>query len=453
MIVDRVFMKISLLADILHGQLIGADGHFERVIIDSRAVQNGDCFFAIKGETFDGHDFLQQVEKNGAAVAVVDRDISVHIPLIRVPDTRKAFLAYAHAHRNTTQVPVAAITGSCGKTTTRALLENILNQMGSVLASQKSFNNDIGLPLTLSQLQPTHDYVVLEIGTNHPGEIAQLSEIAQPTVATVTMAAAAHIEHFANVEAIAREKGCIFQSLRSDGVAVINVDDDYADLWKTMANKHRVMTFGRVRQADVMAQDIQSTPDGKTQFTLKTQDQNITITLALLGEHNVMNALAAATMAIVMGASMDAIKTGLETTAPVYGRMIEKKSTTGATIIDDTYNANPASVKAAIQLLAHRSKNSILVLGDMRELGDATVSMHREIGEFARAAGLQQLFCYGENTTHTATAFGKNAHHFPTHEALIQSLKPYVTKEVTVLIKGSRSMKMETVVNALTAST
>jgi UDP-N-acetylmuramoyl-tripeptide--D-alanyl-D-alanine ligase len=451
-IVDRVFMKISLLADILHGRLIGADGYFERVIIDSRAVQNGDCFFAIKGETFDGHDFLEQVEKNGSVVAVVDRDISAHIPLIRVADTRKAFLAYARAHRNTTTVPVAAITGSCGKTTTRALLENILNQTGSVLASQKSFNNDIGLPLTLSQLQPTHDYVVLEIGTNHPGEIAQLSEIAQPTVATVTMAAAAHIEYFANVEAIAREKGCIFESLRPDGIAVINVDDDYADLWKTMASKHRVMTYARTHQADVMAKDIQSTPDGKTQFILKTSNQKITITLALLGEHNVMNALAAAAMAIAMGASMDAIKTGLETTAPVYGRMIEKKSTTGATIIDDTYNANPASVKAAIQLLAHRSKNSILVLGDMRELGDAAVSLHREIGELARAAGLQQLFCYGENTAHTATAFGKNAHHFSSHEALIQSLKPCVTKEVTVLIKGSRSMKMETVVNALTAS-
>jgi UDP-N-acetylmuramoyl-tripeptide--D-alanyl-D-alanine ligase len=445
----KVFMKLSVLAKILHGTLMGADVEFNNIVIDSRVVKSGDCFIAIKGDFFDGHDFIEDIAKKSAAVAIVDRDMSSTIPLIKVKNTRSALMDIARYYRDSAHIPVAAITGSCGKTTTRALLENILKQKGHVLASQKSFNNDIGLPLTLLQLNPTHDFAVLEIGTNHPGEIAPLTAIAKPTVATVTMVAPVHIEHFSNVEAIAREKGAIFEGLTSDGIAVINADDHHAALWKKMSGHHHIITFGQENKADVMAIDLQVTETGQTTFTLVLPNNKANILLPLLGQHNVTNALAAAAMAFAMHISIDDIKKGLETAQPEYGRLVEKKGFSGALVIDDTYNANPASVKAAIQLLTHRSHNAILVFGDMAELGEIADNMHTEIGEFAKAAGLQRLFCYGKHSVKTAQAFGKNAQHFEDYETLIASLKPYLTPEVTVLIKGSRSMKMETVVKAL----
>ena len=270
-----------------------------------------------------------------------------------------------------------------------------------------------------------------------------------PTVATVTMVAPVHIEHFGTVEAIAREKGAIFEGLAADGIAVINVDDPHADLWKKMSNAHRIITFGREKNADVVAKEIQSIVNGQTIFTLVLPNKNISISLPLLGEHNVTNALAAAAMAFAMNISIENIKKGLETVQPEYGRLVEKKGFAGATIIDDSYNANPASVKAAITLLTHRAAHSILVLGDMLELGDQADQLHAEIGAFAKAAGLKQLFCCGKHSAKTVKAFGKNAQHFENHDALIQSLKPQLTKEVTVLIKGSRGMKMEKVVEAL----
>lgn len=442
-------MKLSELARVTQGVLSSNDCVIEHFSIDSRTIRQGDCFIAITGEIFDGHDFIAQAASQHAAAVMVDRDVITSIPVVRVANTRTALIDLARFYRQQASIPITAITGSCGKTTTRALLENILKHKGCVLASQKSFNNDIGLPLTLLQLHAQHDYAVLEIGTNHPGEIAYLASIAQPTIAVVTMVAPVHIEYFGTVETVAHEKGTIFQHLATDSIAVINADDTFAHLWKTMAVPHRVMTFGCAHDADVVATQIATTTEGYTRFVLKVRGQATPITLMLLGAHNVINALAASTAALAMGVSMHDIKTGLETSEPVYGRMIEKKAATGAVIIDDTYNANPASVKAAIRLLAHRSKNGIFVLGDMRELGAAAVTLHREIGEFARAAGLRQLFCYGEHSMHAAIAFGKAGQHFESQQALIDSLKLRVTADVTVLIKGSRSMKMEIVVNAL----
>lgn len=447
--VDGSSMQYSALANIVRGELIGHDGEFKKIAIDSRAIQSGDCFIAIKGEFFDGHDFIADVAKKNAAVAIVSSDIQSDIPLIKVTDTRQALKAIAHFYRENACIPVAAITGSCGKTTTRSLLENMLKQKGHVLASKKSFNNDIGLPLTLLQLNPSHDFAVLEIGTNHPGEIADLTKIAKPTVATVTMAAPVHIEHFGSVDAIAREKGAIFEGLTSDGIAVINAEDEFADQWKKMAGNHRVITFGREKKADVMARDIQSMPNGQTHFALILPSENVTINLPLLGEHNVLNALAAAAMAYAMTISIADIQKGLETVEPEYGRLVEKMGFNGAVIIDDSYNANPASVKAAITLLTHRSPQSILVLGDMKELGNYAQALHEEIGAFAKQAGVKQLFCYGENTVYASRTFGKNAQHFDDYQTLINALKQSVTPDTIVLVKGSRSMKMETVVAAL----
>jgi len=355
----------------------------------------------------------------------------------------------AQFYRENTAIPVAAITGSCGKTTVRALLENILKQQHAVLASQKSFNNDIGLPLTLLQLKPSHDVIVLEIGTNHPGEIAALTAIAKPTVAAVTLAAPVHIAHFETVEAIAREKGALFEGLASDGIAVMNADDLYADLWKTLAGDRRVITFGRNKKSDVMARDVEFNVAGQATFNLLFSDQSVKVTLPLLGEHNVMNALCASAMALALNVPLEEIKIGLETAQPEYGRLIEKKGLFGATVIDDSYNANPLSVKAAITLLLHRSSHSILVLGDMGELGDQADFFHSDIGRFAKSAGLEKIFCYGKYSIKTAHAFGKNAQHFENHQALIDALKKSLTSDTTVLVKGSRSMQMEKVVEAL----
>lgn len=443
-------MKSSQLANIVHGTLVGADTEYKNISLDSRTVNAGDCFFAIKGEFFDGHDFIADVAKKNIAAAVIDHDMIAPIPLIKVNSTRDALIRLANFYRKNTHIPVAAITGSCGKTTVRALLENILKQKGDVLASKKSFNNDIGLPLTLLQLNAKHDFAVLEIGTNHPGEIAHLTEIAKPTIATVTLAAPVHIEYFKDVEDIAREKGAIFEGLTHDGIAVINADDAFAELWKKMSGSRRVITFGCSAKSDVSASNIQSNKNGQTTFILHFPTQNTKITLPLLGEHNVINALSAAAMAFGLNISIEKIKIGLESVAPEYGRLVEKKSSQGAIIIDDSYNANPLSVKAAIRLLTHRSSHSILVLGDMGELGNIAEKMHTEIGEFAKQQGVQQLFCYGKNTALTAKAFGGDAHHFDDQNTLVQSLKSILTKDATVLVKGSRSMKMEKIVEALT---
>lgn len=442
-------IKLSKLASIINGTLSGADGEFSDVTIDSRTVQNGSCFFAIKGDVFDGHDFIADVVKKGAAVAVVDRSVQTTIPTIIVKDTRTAFKLLGAYCRQQVNIPIAAITGSCGKTTTRALLENILKQIGSVLASKKSFNNDIGLPLTLLQLTSSHQSAVLEIGTNHPGEIAALTHIAKPTVATVTMVAPVHIEFFGTIEAIAREKGAIFENLVEDGIAVINADDPFAPVLKKMAHPHRVVTFGRQATADVMAKNVIVQNTGCTTFTLILPNESVSVYLPLLGEHNIVNAMAASAMAWSMGVSAAAIKQGLETVQPEYGRLVEKKGILGATIIDDSYNANPASVKAAITFLTHRSAHPILVLGDMGELGELAKTLHEEIGLFAKQAGVKKLFCYGKNMAFAVQQFGSEGMHFDNYDALISALKKEVTPEATILVKGSRSMKMETVVNAM----
>src|SRR3989338_7960901 len=317
--------QLSQLAKIIDGKLMGDDGVYQHISIDSRAIENNNAFFAIHGEQFDGHDFVGMAAEKNAAVVIVNKKMNVPIAQIIVSDTRKALADIAAFYRETVSIPVIAITGSCGKTTTRALLENILKQRGRVLASQKSFNNDIGVPLTLLQLNDTHDFAVLEIGTNHPGEIQALTQIVQPTIATVTMAAAVHAEHFKNVKAIALEKGAIFSHLSARGIAVINADDMYASLWKNLSASHVVITFACDVKADVTASDIVLDSQGKPTFTLHYANEHETIHLPFLGAHNVMNALAAAAMASALQTPLSLVKHGFEKTMAVEGRLIEKK--------------------------------------------------------------------------------------------------------------------------------
>lgn len=441
-------MKLSELAAIVQGVLHGDEAVFSRVIIDSRIAQSGDCFFAIKGDVFDGHNFVKEVEAKGVSVVIVDRVPSLTTPYILVEDTKKALISLAKYYRHAVQIPVVGITGSCGKTTTRAFIENILKHCGHVLASQKSFNNDIGLPLTLFQLTPEHDFAVLEIGTNHPGEIAALTAIAKPTIAVITMIAGVHMEGFGSLENIAKEKSDIYETAH---IAVINADDPFADLFKKRVQNKKIITFGVNTLADVMAQTVMVQPNGCASFRLviPAMQIDVPVTLPLLGEHNVGNALAAAALAYGLHIPFEKIQLGLETALPEYGRLNIKQGLLGATIIDDSYNANPTSVKAAIEILITRAENTILVLGDMKELGEMAQDAHADIGRCAKMAGVSQLFCYGDHAKLAAEAFGENAFHFMDQQALIVALKPQLNDKTAVLVKGSNSMKMVNVVNSI----
>lgn len=442
-------MKLSQLTYILNGELLGNDTTFSGISIDTRTLQKNNLYIAIKGERFDGHDFSTQAEKNGASAIVVERQQSVAIPQLIVPDTRQALLQLAQTHRDQMNIPIVGITGSCGKTTTRALVESILKQHARVLASQKSFNNDIGVPLTLLQLTSRDQYAVIEMGANHAGEIAQLTAVVKPDVAILTCAAKAHLSGFGDLKGVSRAKGEIFQGLSPRGIAVINADDSFADYWKTLVTNHRIITFGLLDTAMVRAINIQCDVEGRPQFTLQTPVGQIEVKLPLMGLHNVHNALAAAAAAIVLNLSLSQIKQGLESVAPVTGRLVALKGWKGATIIDDSYNANPTSVLAAIDLLMNRAGEPVLVLGDMLELGDDEKSIHRSLGEQAWQKGLRHLYCYGPLTQHTVAGFGENARHFENQDALIETLKSSLSDHMTVLVKGSHSMGMKNVVQAL----
>ncbi len=442
-------MRISQLLNILNSKQIGGDAEFSGVSIDTRTIKKGDLYIAIKGERFDGHDFCQQAEKNGAAAIVVTAVQDISVPQIVVKDTRQALMDISQYHRDQMHIPVVGITGSCGKTTVRALVESILSQNAKVLASVRSYNNDIGVPLTLLQLQSSDQYAVIEMGANHAGEIAQLTKLVKPTVAILTCAAKAHLEGFGSLEGVSHAKGEVFQGLPYDGVAIINEDDHFAAYWKGIANKNRIITFGLSNAADVRAVDIGFDFVGYPNFTLQTEVGDIDVTLPLMGLHNVKNALAAAAAVMALNISLKQIKQGLEAVAPVSGRLVAEKGWNGAMIIDDSYNANPTSVAAAIDILANQSGESILVLGDMLEMGSAAESIHYELGELAQQKGLKHLYCFGPLTQQTVQGFGAGAKHFDSHDDLINMLKTDLSDTTTVLVKGSNSMGMSKVVQAL----
>ncbi len=442
-------MKLSTIAKHLHGKLIGHDVDYKNISIDTRTLQPGDLFFAIKGDARDGHDFIFEAEKAGAAAIVVNHDVQTILPKIIVTDSRKALFDLTKFYRESSAIPFVAITGSCGKTTTRALLENILKQRGPVLASQKSFNNDLGVPLTMGRLKPEDQFAVFEIGANHVGEIAGLTKLVRPNVAVITMVAPVHVEGFGCLENIAKAKAEIFDGLTENGIAVINQDDGFADYFKNLNKNNRIITFGVNHKSDVMAKNIICNAQSKIQFELVIPGESTEINLPLIGAHNITNALAAAACAAALGIPIVKIKAGLETAVPVEHRLIEQKGFAGATIIDDSYNANPTSVRAAIQILTKRPGESILVLGDMLELGKEADEIHAALGKFALENQVNQLFCYGKHSQFAAKAFGKNAQCFDDQKKLIESLKPVISNTTTVLIKGSNSMKMGSIVLAL----
>ncbi|MDF1654205.1 MAG: UDP-N-acetylmuramoyl-tripeptide--D-alanyl-D-alanine ligase [Coxiellaceae bacterium] len=416
------------------------------ISIDTRTLQPGELYVAIHGEQLDGHDYLQQAAEAGAIAAMVDHAIeNPPLPLLLVEDTTQALGRMAKLHRQTMHAKVVGITGSCGKTTTRALTDGILSLAGNTLASVGSFNNHIGVPLTILKMTPEHQYVVQEIGTNNPGEIAALTEIAAPDVAVITLAAPVHLSGLKDVAGVAKEKGFIYRGLNEQGIAIINHDDKFANQWRLMAGNHRVITFGLQSGAGIFATDLQQNEQGQMQFILHTPGGQCDVQLHMLGQHNVMNALAAAAIAYELSIDLSTIKQGLEEALPENRRLVAKPGFAGCQVIDDSYNANPVAMMAAIELLAGFKERRILVFADMGELGDESSHYHSEVGEIARANNIDALYCYGELSRLAAESFGEQAHHFDDKSQLIEQLKKELTENSTVLVKGSNSMKMNEV--------
>ena len=443
-------MRLSEAALATRGQLIGADVEFCCVGTDSRAIKKGQLFVALKGENFDGHEYAAQSLEQGASAVLVSKASNVS-PAVVVEDTRLALGDLASHWRAKFDMPVVAITGSNGKTTVKEMLAAILKVAtaddASVLATQGNLNNDIGLPMTMLNLGKQHRYAVLEMGMNHTGELSYLSNLAKPNVALVNNAGTAHIGELGSLEAIANAKGEIFEGLADGGTAIINADDVFANLWKNLASKHQQVTFGLKAKADVMAK--YELHVASSDLELIAPNATVKFTLPAPGLHNVSNALAAASAALALNVSLENIATGLSNFAGVKGRLQTKQGFAGAKVIDDTYNANPMSMKAAIDVLKVSAGQRIFVMGDMAELGADAASMHAEIGAYAKTAGIEKFYALGELTKNAVTSFGANAMHFETIEALAESLKNMMNAETTVLVKGSRSMRMERVVDAI----
>ncbi len=444
-------MLLSQATQALHATMSGADVRFSAVSTDTRSIQQGDLFIALKGENFDGAKFVVQAAQAGAVAAVVNADSVIDgapCPLIRVADTRIALGKLAAHWRSQFDIPLVAITGSNGKTTVKEMLSAILRTAtGSdetVLATQGNFNNDIGMPLTLLKLRAQHRYAVIEMGMNHYGEIDYLTHLARPNVAVVNNATGAHLQGLGSIEGVARAKGEIFAGLASDGTAVINADDTHATLWRKLADKHRVFDFALGNAAAVKGKWVVQGFGGAIQA--RTPAGEMKLVLQVPGEHNARNALAAATAALALHVPLTTIVKGLEGFGGVAGRLQRKQALHGAIVIDDTYNANPASMHAALEVLAHASGKRIFVLGDMGELGDDAVQFHREIGVAARELGIERMFALGAMSAGAVSEFGAGAQHFADIEDLQTVLEKEMDAQTTVLVKGSRFMKMERVV-------
>ncbi len=429
----------------IDAQAVGADVAITAVSTDTRNLPAGCLFVALKGPRFDGHTFAAKALQQGAAAVMVAATAQLQVsPALVVDDTLLALGKLAAWHRGRMSAKVAAITGSNGKTTVKEMLASILAVDAgaeAVLATAGNLNNDIGMPLTLLKLTPEHRYAAIEMGMNHPGEIAYLTQIARPDVALVNNALRAHLAGLGSVEAVARAKGEIYAGLKEGGIAIVNADDPHADLWRGLAGSHQVMSFGFAENADVRILP-------GAQLTLETAQGRIEATLQIPGEHNQRNAAAAASLALALGIAPASIAQGLASCSGIKGRLQTHACILGATLIDDSYNANPDSVLAAIQVLAARPGMRILVLGDMGELGPEAAALHREIGESAKAAGIDRLLCLGEMSLNSVQGFGPGAMHFERIEELLAEIECALGPDVTVLVKGSRFMQMERVVKS-----
>ena len=455
-------MKVREAAAAIGGNVQGADATFASVSSDSRSLRGGELFVALRGERFDGHQFIAAARQSGAAAAMVDADGArdagqAGLPLLVVDDTRLALGRLSSHWRRRFSIPLVAVTGSNGKTTVKEMIASVLRaEHGDehTLATEGNLNNDIGVPLTLLRLRAAHRCAVIELGMNHPGETAYLAALAAPTVALVNNAQREHQEFMKSVADVAREHGAVFAELGSGGIAVINADDDFAGYWRSLV-VGRPAAKGPVRMVD-FGVDHPAEVTGRYAFTgfgseiaLHTPAGSASVRLHVPGRHNVLNAVAAASAAISSGAGLDAVARGLESFRAVKGRMQRKSGRLGAVVIDDSYNANPDSVRAAIDVLAAHRGATILVLGDMGEVGEQGEAFHGEIGRYARASGIRRLLATGALSRHAVEAFGQGATHFQDLDRLVAAAVAELGADAAVLVKGSRFMRMERVVAAL----
>ncbi len=440
---------LAAVANVLDARLVGEDAGFGSVSIDTRKLDDGGLFVAIKGENSDGNDFIADAHAKGAAGALVTRRAEVELPQVKVKDTRVAFGRIARAWRENFGIPVVAVTGSNGKTTVKELIASILSNRCNVCVTQGNLNNDLGVPLTLMTLDEEHEALVAEMGANHAGEIDYLSRLVQPTVGVITNANSAHLEGFKSIAGVAAAKGELLDHLPRAGTAVINADDFYCNDWRARSRAETVLTFGFTAGADcTVVGDIAAGTSGCS-FTMRLPEgERVDVALPLAGEHNVLNALAAATAAFALGTADEDIVTGLNSAHAVKGRLNILRGKSGAAVIDDSYNANPGSVKAALDYLANATGKRVFILGDMAELGSDAEELHREIGHYATAR-CDVLLTLGPLSRHAGEEFGGGAQSFDDVAELGVTVEGLLANDVTILIKGSRVMGLDRLVDLL----
>jgi UDP-N-acetylmuramoyl-tripeptide--D-alanyl-D-alanine ligase len=445
-------LTLARIASCGDGRLIGEDRPLDGISTDSRSLPPGALFAAIRGDRFDGHEFADDAAARGAIALLVERFLPIALPQVVVEDTLRALTACARAHRRRFSGPLIAVTGSNGKTTTKEMIGAILSRRGPSLITKGNLNNHLGVPLTLLRLRDEHQSAVIEMGANHRGEIAHLASIAEPGVGLVTNAGAAHLEGFGSLEGVAAAKGEIFAALPPTGIAVINADDRFAASWRSTAAARSVLTFGVEEPADFTARDIQSSVGAGApmiDFDLVSPVGTARARLGLAGLHNLRNALGAAAASHAAGAGLEDIVQGLADVKAVRGRLEFKPAINGALLVDDSYNANPGSLKAGLDAFQAFAGLRWLVLGDMMELGPASAELHAEVGRYAKASGIVRLLAFGPQSRSAAEAFGEGGSWFADIDGLIADATRSLTRDVAVLVKGSRANRLERVTAAL----
>lgn len=449
--IDEFFL--NELQEELGASLIGADVMFSQLSTDTRSLQPGDAYLALRGDRFDGHEFVKHAEQAGASALIVNSKQDSQLPQLLVTDTHVALGHIARLNRRRSNAKVVALTGSQGKTTVKEMIYSILGNCAPTLATRANLNNTIGVPLSLLQIEKQHEFAVIEMGANRAGEIAFSSTMTEPDIALITNANAAHVEGFGSLDGIVTAKGEILDALTEEGTAVLNLDDPNVHKWQTRAAHCKQLTFSALNNsdADFRADNISIGKGGKVSFNLLGPTGEVQINLPLLGKHNVSNATAAASAAIAAGASLHNVKQGLEMVKAVPGRLMPVSGRSGASLIDDSYNASPASFFAAIDVLALSPGQKILIVGDMKELGEEADRSHREIGEYAAVRQIDELWVTGEFSRQVAAAFGEAAQIFNSKDEIVESGLKRANPEVTFLVKGSRGSRMETIVQGLRA--
>ncbi|AWB68744.1 UDP-N-acetylmuramoyl-tripeptide--D-alanyl-D-alanine ligase [Saccharobesus litoralis] len=445
-------LSLLAIAEMTSGQLKGSDHQIHQVSTDTRRIETGSLFVALKGERFDAHAFIEQAVSAGASAVVVEHEVDADVAQIIVDDTRVALGKIAKGVKALCDVKTIAITGSCGKTTVKELLQSICQLAGNTLATKGNLNNDIGVPLTLLELTAEHEYAVVELGANHIGEIAYSVDLVKPDVALVNNVSGAHLEGFGSLSGVAQAKGEIYSGLSESGKAVVNYDCEFKQQWQSRLAQLNVTLFSlQNEQADLYASNM-SMNAFASQFELNFQGQGYAINLQLPGAHNIANALAAASCALAAGIDIQTVVSGLNKNVSVKGRLNRIQITDNLIMIDDTYNANKASMQAALDVLANVEGRKIFVMGDMAELGNYARKEHQDVGNYARSLGIQDLFTFGEMSLQAQEGHDSKQH-FHQLETLVTALKASLDNQpTTILVKGSRSARMERVIEAMKSS-